>query len=67
MGSNLHYWDNGVSEYASVLIHFRPARGIAYLTITWSGINMVRYNQWLDADEYQPHPGAAVIRRSSNL
>ncbi|PIU66041.1 MAG: hypothetical protein COS85_06370 [Armatimonadetes bacterium CG07_land_8_20_14_0_80_59_28] len=38
MGRNLDYWDNGVSEYAAVLIHFKPAKGIPFVTVTWAGI-----------------------------
>lgn len=37
-GRNLDYWDNGVSEYAATLIHFRPTEGNPFVTVTWAGI-----------------------------
>ncbi|MBI3920529.1 MAG: hypothetical protein HY318_03835 [Armatimonadetes bacterium] len=37
-GRNLDYWDNGVSEYAALLIHYRPKEGIPFVTVSWAGI-----------------------------
>ena len=37
-GRNLDYWDSGVGEYAAILMHVKPDRGHAFLTVTWAGI-----------------------------
>jgi len=38
VGRNMDYWDNGVSQYAAVLIHFTPDRGRPFFTVSWAGI-----------------------------
>jgi len=38
VGRNLDYFDEGVSEYATILIHYRPAGKIPFVTVTWTGI-----------------------------
>lgn len=38
VGRNLDYFDNGISEYATVLVHYKPAGKIPFLTVTWAGI-----------------------------
>jgi hypothetical protein len=37
-GRNMDYWDYGASEYGAILIHYRPARGHAFVTCSWAGI-----------------------------
>ncbi|MBI2201173.1 MAG: hypothetical protein HYU43_04450 [Armatimonadetes bacterium] len=38
MGRNLDYFDHGVGEYASILVHYRPEGKIPFVTVTWAGI-----------------------------
>lgn len=38
VGRNLDYYDNGVGEYASVLVYHRPQGRIPFVTVTWAGI-----------------------------
>jgi hypothetical protein len=38
VGRNLDYFDEGVSEYAAMLVHYRPAEGLDFVTVTWAGI-----------------------------
>jgi hypothetical protein len=38
VGRNMDYWDEGVSQYAAVLIHFTPDRGRPFMTVSWAGI-----------------------------
>jgi len=38
VGRNLDYWDAGVGEYGAILMHVKPDRGHAFLTVTWAGI-----------------------------
>ena len=38
VGRNMDFWDQGVSEWGAVLIHFKPDRGIPFMTTSWSGI-----------------------------
>ena len=35
---NLDYFDHGVGEYASLLVHYRPKGKIPFVTVTWAGI-----------------------------
>ena len=37
-GRNLDYWDAGIGEYGAILMHVKPDRGHAFLTVTWAGI-----------------------------
>jgi hypothetical protein len=34
----MDFWDQGVSEWGAVLIHFKPDRGIPFVTTSWAGI-----------------------------
>ncbi len=38
VGRNMDFWDHGVSSWGAVLIHFRPSRGIPFVTTSWAGI-----------------------------
>jgi len=38
VGRNFDYFDNGVGEYASLLVYYRPQGRIPFVTITWAGI-----------------------------
>jgi Acyl-coenzyme A:6-aminopenicillanic acid acyl-transferase len=38
VGRNMDFWDHGVSTWGGVLIHFRPTRGIPFVTTSWAGI-----------------------------
>ena len=38
VGRNFDFFDHGVGEYASVLIYYRPAGKIPFVTVTWAGI-----------------------------
>ena len=37
-GRNMDWFDHGVSEYAAVLIHFTPDKGLPFVTVTWAGV-----------------------------
>jgi hypothetical protein len=37
-GRNLDFYDCGVGEYGAVLMHARPDRAHAFVTVTWAGI-----------------------------
>ena len=38
VGRNMDFWDQGVSEWGAVLIHFKPDNGIPFVTTSWAGI-----------------------------
>jgi hypothetical protein len=38
VGRNFDYFDQGVGEYASLLIYYRPEGKIPFVTVTWAGI-----------------------------
>ena len=38
VGRNMDFWDHGVSEWGGVLIHYRPDRGLPFMTTSWAGI-----------------------------
>jgi hypothetical protein len=38
VGRNFDYFDHGVGDYASLLVHYRPAGKIPFVTVTWAGI-----------------------------
>jgi len=38
VGRNMDFWDHGVSSWGGVLIHFRPDRGLPFVTTSWVGI-----------------------------
>jgi hypothetical protein len=38
VGRNMDYWDYGASQYAAILIEYRPAEGNPFLTCSWAGI-----------------------------
>ena len=38
VGRNLDYFDHGVGDYASLLVHYRPRDRIPFVTVTWAGI-----------------------------
>ena len=38
VGRNFDYWYESVSRYASLIIHYRPDEGHAFVTITWAGV-----------------------------
>ncbi len=38
VGRNMDFWDHGVSEWGAVLIHYRPDRGLPFMTTSWVGI-----------------------------
>jgi len=46
-GRNMDYWDYGASEYAAILVHYRPADGYRFLTCSWAGI----INGWTTLNE----------------
>lgn len=46
-GRNMDYWDHGASEYAAILVHYRPANGYDFLTCSWAGI----INGWTTLNE----------------
>lgn len=37
-GRNFDFFDHGVSEYAAVILHYIPQKGIPFITVTWAGI-----------------------------
>ncbi len=37
-GRNFDYWPESVNVYASLIIHYRPAKGHSFVTATWTGI-----------------------------
>lgn len=38
VGRNLDYFDNGVGDYASLLVYYQPRGKIPFVTVTWAGI-----------------------------
>jgi hypothetical protein len=38
IGRNFDYWDHGVGDYASVILHYLPSEGHPFMTITWAGV-----------------------------
>ncbi|MCX7934692.1 MAG: C45 family peptidase [Planctomycetota bacterium] len=38
MGRNFDYFDQGVGEYASLIVYYQPAGKIPFLTLTWAGV-----------------------------
>ncbi|HUS81455.1 MAG TPA: C45 family peptidase [Armatimonadota bacterium] len=46
-GRNMDYWDHGASEYAAILVHYRPSDGWQFLTCSWAGI----INGWTTINE----------------
>lgn len=38
VGRNMDFWDQGVSSWGAVLIHYKPDRGIPFVTTSWAGI-----------------------------
>jgi isopenicillin-N N-acyltransferase-like protein len=38
VGRNMDFWDQGVSSWGAVLIHYKPDRGIPFMTTSWAGI-----------------------------
>jgi hypothetical protein len=38
VGRNFDYFDNGVGDFASVIVYYRPRDKIPFVTITWAGI-----------------------------
>ena len=38
VGRNFDYFDHGVGEYASILVHYKPEGKIPFVTVTWAGI-----------------------------
>jgi hypothetical protein len=38
VGRNMDFWDHGVSSWGGVLIHYRPDRGLPFVTTSWVGI-----------------------------
>ena len=38
VGRNMDFWDHGVSSWGAALIHFRPSRGLPFMTTSWAGI-----------------------------
>lgn len=38
VGRNMDFWDHGVSAWGGVLIHYRPDRGMPFVTASWVGI-----------------------------
>ncbi|HUS57821.1 MAG TPA: C45 family peptidase [Planctomycetota bacterium] len=38
VGRNFDYFDNGVGNYASTIVYYRPEGKIPFVTITWTGI-----------------------------
>jgi len=64
-GRNLDYWDQGVSEYAAVLIHFTPKNGRPFVTVTWAGI----INGWtlMNADGLCTSNNTSYDSRSDSL
>lgn len=46
-GRNMDYWDHGASQYAAILVHYRPADGYHFLTCSWAGI----INGWTTLNE----------------
>jgi len=37
-GRNLDFYDAGIGKYGAILMHARPDKGHAFLTVTWCGI-----------------------------
>lgn len=37
-GRNFDWYDHGVSRYAGALVHFTPAEGVPFVTVTWAGV-----------------------------
>jgi len=48
VGRNLDYFDHGVGDYASLLVHYRPEGMAAFVTVTWAGI----INGWTLLNEH---------------
>jgi hypothetical protein len=38
VGRNMDFWDHGVSAWGGLLIHYRPDRGLPFVTTSWVGI-----------------------------
>ena len=38
VGRNFDYLDHGVGKYGAILMHAKPDKGYAFVTITWAGI-----------------------------
>lgn len=38
VGRNFDYWYEDVARYASVIIHYRPADGRSFVTLSWAGV-----------------------------
>lgn len=38
VGRNFDYWYADVARYASLIIHYRPAAGRSFITISWAGV-----------------------------
>ena len=38
VGRNFDYFDHGVGDYASLLVHYRPEGKIPFVTVTWAGV-----------------------------
>ena len=38
VGRNFDYWYADVARYASVIIHYRPAKGRRFVTVSWAGV-----------------------------
>ena len=38
VGRNFDYWYPDVARYASIIIHYRPAKGRSFVTLSWVGV-----------------------------
>ena len=38
VGRNLDYFDNGVGDYAALLVYYEPKGKIPFVTVTWAGV-----------------------------
>jgi len=37
-GRNFDYWYESVNKYAALVIHYRPAKGRSFVTVSWAGV-----------------------------
>jgi len=48
VGRNMDFWDHGAGKYGACIIHYTPADGIPFMTVSWAGI----INGWTAMNRY---------------